>query len=177
MSLIPFADKSLKLVFVAACFAASCLVSSLANALPDDRDKPIHVKADSAQRDDKQGITSYRGDVIINQGSLNIIAQEVIMYGNDAVDKIVANGRPARLRQKPEQEKGVITAKGDHIEYSTTSEIVILKSNAFVEQDGTEVRGDQITYDMVRQVVSASGESRVNGGRVEMIIPPRKRQN
>lgn len=151
--------------------------SGFVAALPEDRDKPIHVQADSAQRDDKQGITSYRGDVIINQGSLNIIAQEVIMHGNSAVDKIVATGRPARLRQKPEPEKGVITAKGDHIEYSTSTEIVILKSNAFVEQDGTEVRGNEITYDMVKQIVSANGESRVDGGRVHIIIPPNKRGN
>ena len=72
------------------------LCSLFAHALEDDRSKPIHVKADTAERDDKRGITTYRGDVVIDQGSLNIAAQEVIMYGSTSIERIVATGRPAR---------------------------------------------------------------------------------
>lgn len=148
-----------------------CLWVTSAQALDDDRNQPIRVKADSAERDDKQGITTYRGDVVIIQGSLNIRAQEVVQYGFNSVDKIVAKGNPARLQQQPEPDKGVITAKGNHIEYTMATEIVKLETNAYVEQDGTEVRGDQITYDMTRQVVRASGAIN-SSDRVEIIIPP-----
>lgn len=142
------------------------------NALEDDRSQPIRVKADSAERDDKRGITTYKGDVVIDQGSLNITAQEVIIYGSTAVTRIIAKGEPARLRQQPSPDKGVITARGNNIEYSLETEIVELESNAYVEQDGTKVRGGQITYDMTRQIVRANGD--VNSSseqRVEMIIP------
>lgn len=147
------------------------LLSTAALALDEDRKQPIRVKADSAERDDRQEITRYTGDVVINQGSLNIVAQEVTMFGSTSVSKIVATGKPARLRQRPQPDKGVVTARANQIEYTVASEVVTLQKNAYVEQDGTEVRGDEITYDMTRQIVRANGSSKTHG-RVEIIIPP-----
>ncbi|MFK8021078.1 MAG: lipopolysaccharide transport periplasmic protein LptA [Pseudomonadales bacterium] len=139
-------------------------------SLEDDRSQPIRVKADSAERDDKRGVTTYRGDVIIDQGSLTIAAQEVVIYGSQAVTRIVAKGNPARLQQQPSPDKGVIIAKGNNIEYSLETEIVQLEDNAYVEQDGTKVRGGQISYDMKQQIVRANGNTN-SEQRVEMIIP------
>ncbi len=144
-----------------------------AHGLESDRSQPIHVKADSAERDDKNGITTYRGDVVIDQGSLSIAAQEVVMYGSEAITRIVASGRPAVLRQQPDPAKGFITAKGNEIDYSVASETVRLERNAYVEQDGTEVRGDEITYDMSRQIVKANGAANTDG-RVSITIPPNR---
>lgn len=154
-----------------ATLLALLLMSTRVIALDEDRKQPIRVKADSAERDDRQAITRYTGDVVIEQGSLNIVAQEVTMYGSTSVSRIVATGSPARLQQQPQPDKGVVTARADQIEYTVTSEIVRLQKNAYVEQDGTEVRGDEITYDMTRQIVRANGASNTQG-RVEIIIPP-----
>ncbi len=156
---------------IIATICSLLLLSSGAAALDEDRKQPIRVKADSAERDDRQAITRYSGDVVIDQGSLNIVAQEVTMYGSTSVSKIVATGKPARLRQQPQPDKGVVTARAELIEYTVSSEVVTLQKNAYVEQDGTEVRGDEITYDMNRQIVRANGASNTQG-RVEIIIPP-----
>ncbi|MEM8499501.1 MAG: lipopolysaccharide transport periplasmic protein LptA [Pseudomonadota bacterium] len=150
---------------------ALLLLSAASLALDEDRKQPIRVKADSAERDDRQEITRYTGDVVIDQGSLNIVAQEVTMFGSTNVSKIVATGTPARLRQRPQPDKGIVTARANQIEYTVASEVVTLQKNAYVEQDGTEVRGDEITYDMTRQIVRANGSSKTQG-RVEIIIPP-----
>lgn len=165
-----FSNHRAKLVTT---LCALLLLNTNAIALDDDRKQPIRVKADSAERDDRQEITRYSGDVVINQGSLNIVAQEVTMFGSTSVSKIVATGSPARLRQRPQPDKGVVTARANQIEYTVSTEIVTLQKNAYVEQDGTEVRGDEITYDMTRQIVRANGSSKTQG-RVEIIIPPKE---
>lgn len=168
-----FTDRSTlkQWVLCSALALLSASVGAPSLALEDDQLQRIRIKADSAERDDKRGISTYRGDVVIDQGSLNIIAEEVIIYGAAAVTKIVATGKPARLRQKPKPEKGFITARGNQIEYTITTEMVRLESDAYVEQDGTEVRGDEITYDMAKQIVRANGAAATNG-RIEIIIPP-----
>ena len=44
---------------------------------PDDRDKPIHITADTAELNDKTGISIYRGDVEMVQGT-TILTGDVI---------------------------------------------------------------------------------------------------
>ena len=56
---------------------SAALILSLVPALhvaglPDDRDQPIHITADQALRDEKQGKTVYSGNVHMTQGSLKI---------------------------------------------------------------------------------------------------------
>ena len=46
----------------------AALGSAGAWALPDDREQPIRVQADSAELDDRQGVAVYHGNVIITQG-------------------------------------------------------------------------------------------------------------
>ncbi|MEM7692535.1 MAG: LptA/OstA family protein, partial [Pseudomonadota bacterium] len=46
--------------------------SALGQALPDDRRQSIEISANRAVRDDKAGYTIYSGDVVLEQGSLQI---------------------------------------------------------------------------------------------------------
>jgi lipopolysaccharide export system protein LptA len=52
------------------------LASNWCLALPDDREQPIHISADKALRDEKQGVTIYSGNVQMNQGSMHIEADK-----------------------------------------------------------------------------------------------------
>ncbi|MCZ7019093.1 LptA/OstA family protein, partial [Salmonella enterica] len=57
----------------------AALGSVSAWALPNDSQQPIHIQADDAQLDDKQGIATYKGDVIITQGSMKITGNTVTL--------------------------------------------------------------------------------------------------
>ncbi|MGI9289376.1 MAG: lipopolysaccharide transport periplasmic protein LptA [Pseudomonadales bacterium] len=142
-------------------------------ALPQDELQPINIKADSSERDEKKGVTTFTGSVTIDQGSLHIDADKVVIYGIDEISKIVATGKPAKLRQQPEADKQVVHAHGNTVEYLLGEERVHLIDNAFVEQEGSTVRGDRIDYDIVKQLVKANSKSA--NGRVQMIIPPKKK--
>ena len=109
----------------------------------------------------------------IQQGSLHIDADKVVIYGTDDISKIVATGKPAKLRQQPEPDKQVVHAHGNTIEYLLGEDRVHLIENAYVEQEGSTVRGARIDYDIVNQLVKADSNSA--DGRVQMVIPPKKK--
>jgi len=142
-------------------------------ALPDDRDQPIHISADKALRDEKQGVTVYSGSVQMNQGSMHIEADTLTIYHIEAeADKIVAEGRPAKMRQRPDMEKGPVHARALVIEYYQREEKVHLKTEARVEQDGAIVTGDSIDYFIAEELVKADSDGTREGNRVQVVIPP-----
>ena len=144
-----------------------------AQALPDDRDKPIHITADTAVRDEKQGFTVYSGNVQMDQGSMHIEADKLTIYHvNDDADRIVALGRPAKMRQQPELEKGPVHAQANKIEFFKREERVHLQTNARIEQDGAMVTGDSIDYFIAEQLVKADSDQTRDGNRVQVVIPP-----
>lgn len=145
----------------------------LAYALPDDRDQPIHITADTALRDEKKGFTVYSGNVQMSQGSMEIEADKLTIYHlEEEADKIVAEGEPAKMRQQPELDEGLVHAHAEVIEYFKTEERVHLQTNARIEQDGALVTGDSIDYFIVEQLVKANSSQNEQGNRVKVVIPP-----
>ena len=143
-------------------------------ALDSDQEQPIRITADEALRDEKQGYTVYRGNVRMTQGTLRIEADAITIYHrSEEADRIVAEGRPARLQQQPEPEKGLVYARARIIEYYKLEERVMLREEAFIEQDGSTVTGETIDYLIRQQRVRAdAGDS----GPVEVVIPAQQLQ-
>jgi lipopolysaccharide export system protein LptA len=149
------------------------LPAGLVQALPDDRDQPIHISADKALRDEKQGFTVYSGNVQMAQGSMRLEADKLTIYHvTDEVDKVVAEGRPAKMQQQPELDKAVVYAHAGVIEFFRSEDRVHLQTNARIEQDGAVVSGDSIDYFIAEQLVKADSDLAVEGNRVNVVIPP-----
>jgi len=156
-----------------------CLVAGApALALETDRDQPIRIVADSALRDERQGITIYTGNVDMQQGSLRLRADKVTIYRIvEEADKIVGEGSPARLEQQQNPDKPPIEASGNIIEYYKDEERVQLTGNAMIEQEGSTVTGQMIEYFIADELVKATGAGGDSPRRVEVIIPPRPPEN
>ena len=138
----------------AALLLLCTLIAGPALALPDDQDQPIHITADKAVRDEKQGFTVYSGSVQMNQGSMEIKADKLTIYHVDEdADKIVAEGEPAKMWQQPELDKGVVHARALVIEYFRDEQRVHLETNAHVDQEGSIVTGDSIDYFITEQLI------------------------
>jgi lipopolysaccharide export system protein LptA len=151
---------------------ASLLPAGLAVALPDDRDQPIRITADTAIRDEKQGFTVYSGNVHMIQGSLDIVADTITIFHETAqADKIVAEGKPAKMQQKPAVDEPLVRARAEIIEYYKIEDRVHLKNNAHITQDGASVTGDTIDYYIAEQLVKADSEQSPDGKRVQVVIP------
>ncbi len=146
-----------------------------AQALQGDTEQAIRIVADEAIRDEKTGLTIYRGNVLMNQGSIRIEADQITIYKIELEgDKIVAEGAPAHMVQQPEPGSPLMHAWGGIIEYYRTEERLLLLKDARLEQDGSTVRGDRIDYLINEQVVRAAADGSNNERRVEIVIPPHK---
>lgn len=149
-----------------------------AQALETDQDQPIRISADQALRDEKQGFTVYRGNVHMDQGSLQIEADSITIYHTaEEADRIVARGQPARLQQQPDPARGPVHARAAVIEYFQSEERVHLSEDAHIEQDGSTVSGETIDYYIREQRVRADSNQGRDGSRVEVLIPAQQLQN
>lgn len=153
---------------------AMCLLFALGvQALPDDRQQPITIESDSAERNDKTGLTEYRGNVIMRQGSVLIDADRVTIYYNDKkVSRIVSLGTPASYQQQNQLEGGMVVARGEVIEYMLALDQINLSKNASLSRNGTLIKGEKITYDLKNETWKATGGDRGDQKRIQLVIPP-----
>ncbi len=147
------------------------------HALPDDEDKPIHITADSASINDATGITTYKGNVVIKQGSLLIEADRVDMHRKDGdVQKLISQGSPAYFRQQPKVDEPFTDAWGLNMVYQVDDKILTITEEAKVIQDKDSFTGEKIVYDLDKSIVDAFGSKADEpNGRVNMVIQPKKK--
>lgn len=153
-----------------------CLaISQPALSLPDDREKAIQITADRAMRDEKKGLTIYSGNVVLDQGSLHISADKIIVFRiNEEGDKIVATGQPALVQQQPAVDEELMRAHAEVIEYFKAEDRLRLRSGAQIEQGGSTVKGNIIDYYINAQLVKAGSDKTREDSRVTTIIPASK---
>lgn len=159
----------------AAAVLAAAWVSGPALALPDDRNQPIYIQSDRAERDERTGTTTYTGDVVIDQGSLHIAADRVtIAMQGEQVSRIDATGKPAKMQQKTSPDREPVFARAINIEYDLLRDVLTLIEQATVVQEGSTVTGERIEYFVKEQRVMASAGAAPSGdSRVQMVIQPK----
>jgi lipopolysaccharide export system protein LptA len=171
-----FMNRASKLIFLRFIPCSLILIAGFLQALPQDKYETIKGRAATLTIDNKTGVATYSGNVNIQQGSLNIVAESLMVHRNAEgdVEKMVATGSPARFQQQPEADKGVITASAKSITYIPAKEYLRLVDNASVEQDGSVMSGATIDYDLVKEILKASGNNQGDSEGVILTIPPQK---
>lgn len=157
------------LTLLIACCAAPAF------ALSSDKEQPINVEADSVEIDHKTGISVYKGNVTLSQGSIHLDADTVTLYSrNNDIEKAIAEGKPAHYRQRPDGKTEDIRAQSQRMEYYTGAGKLVLLDGAHVWQEQNQFSGNRIEYDVERSVVNAS-KAKSGKERVQVIIQPRKK--
>lgn len=150
-------------------------VAGRALALAGDRSQPLTIKADRVEINQKTGISSYKGHVEFQQGSLRITADSIIVERVDnSVGHIRADGSPVQIHQRPAPDKEETRAEARHIDYDLKKGLIRLTGQAHVWQEGNQFSGETITYESDKGLVTAHGAGDSGQGRVEVIIQPRK---
>ena len=118
-------------------------------ALSTDSDQPIAIVADRAEHDNSKRVTIYRGNVVIDQGSLHIAGDTVTIHfdDRDEVAKMVANGAPAHFRQLSDGETGHRKAWAKRMEYFPAQDLIVLFGDARYQKEGNDIRADRLVYD------------------------------
>lgn len=154
------------------CVAFFALYSSAGHALKSDADQPVVIDSNAATYDDNTAISTYTGDVVATQGSLEVKSDKLVVYFKDGdVNKLVATGKPARFKQMPDH-GGEITGKALTGEYYPDQSLLILIKEAVVWQDGNTYASELIRYDSKNAIVRA-GEQASDAKRVRVILKPK----
>jgi lipopolysaccharide export system protein LptA len=178
-------DKRLKLFF-------SLLFVALMNsafALSTDSQQDMEIEADTAEMDDIKGITIYRGDVVVIQGSMRITGHTMTVHfdDNDDMELAIMQGNPATYRQLPDNSKVYDEAESLQMEYYALKDYIILIDKALVTQEGSRMSGSRIEYDTVLSQVKARGSTKTtktkggdinkkDDGRVKITIKKKKQE-
>ncbi|OGT35396.1 MAG: lipopolysaccharide transport periplasmic protein LptA [Gammaproteobacteria bacterium RBG_16_51_14] len=131
-------------------------------ALSTDKDKDIEIEANNAELDDKKGITIYRGNVVVTQGSIRITGDIMtVTYKQDKeLDTVIVEGQPAHYRQLPDNKDIYDEAEALRMEYYAAKSFIVLIENAQVKQEGLRFSGNRIEYDTLLSQVKAKGKTK-----------------
>lgn len=168
-----------------ACLCSPGAVSGLAS----DREQPIEVEADSAELDDSQRTIVYKGNVVATQGSIRLTGDVLTVdYTPEHEAKDVSlQGKPARFRQRLDNQNTDAEGEAVRIEYHAQDNLVHLIENARVTQRGQIYTGHRMAYDVNRNVITmkkaspheatpSGHEPSAASARVKVILPPKGRQ-
>jgi len=142
------------------------------HAFASDAEAPLTVEAASMEADRAREISVFRGNVLVEKGSIRIEAQEARLRAVEGqVQEGTLLGQPVRFRQRPE-DGALITGEARRIEYDAINRVVVLTGNAWVKQGTDEFRGETIRYDLDgRKVLATSSETASE--RVKIIFQPK----
>ncbi len=148
-------SKHLRLLFL----SLLCLFSPKLLALSTDKFQDIEIEADTAEMDDIKGITIYRGNVIVIQGSIHMTGDKMTVYFDENGDMrlVIMVGKPATYKQLPDDSQIYDEAESLQMEYYALKDYVILIDEALVTQEGLRFSGNRIEYDTVLSQVKAKG--------------------
>ncbi len=146
-------------------------------ALSTDKNELIEITADGANLDKRKGVTVYRGNVVLVQGSIRITGDIMTIYfKDDDPYTLIMQGTPARYRQLPDERKVYDEAEALRIEYHKLKNLVILIDKASFKQEGLSFSGSRIEYDTQRKKIKAKGNAKQQDDssdrRVKVILKP-----
>ncbi|MBW3566588.1 MAG: lipopolysaccharide transport periplasmic protein LptA [Proteobacteria bacterium] len=141
-------------------------------ASASDAEAPLTVEAASMEADRAREISVFRGDVLIEKGSIRIEAEEARLRAVEGeVREGTLIGAPVKFRQLPETGE-LIIGEARRIEYDAVARVVVLTGDAWVKQGTDEFRGQTIRYALDdRNVIATSDETTPE--RVKLIFQPK----
>ena len=151
-------------------------LSSPAWGLSTDRNQPIQIESDTATLKEKEGISTYTGNVHLRQGTLNMQGDEMtVLLKDNRIEQVILVGDPATYSQRPDDNDTDRHAEAARIEYYTDNERLILIDAARIWQPGAEdFRSDRIVINLEEDTVDAGGGNAQD--RVRITLQPKSRQ-
>lgn len=122
-----------------------CFVNH-ATARTDDSEKPIHITADTAELNEKTGLSIYRGDVKMVQGTTILTGETITVYTtNDEVDRMISVGELATY-QETTDDGDVVYAESEEMIHNGAEKKIELFRRGKITQVGNIIRSDYILY-------------------------------
>ena len=159
--------------FTAYLFTIVIFFSSSLYANPD-KGKPIFLESDSAKWDEDSQKSTYRGNVVVTQGSLLITGDLLIVtQENNEINHMVVTGEKATYKQNTSSGK-VVNGESLIIEYFINQFKIVFLEKAIITQSNNILKNDKIIYKTDSENIIAGNEK--EGSRVKMTIKPKNNE-
>ncbi|MCP4075682.1 MAG: lipopolysaccharide transport periplasmic protein LptA [Gammaproteobacteria bacterium] len=163
--------SSFKLKFALLLF--TLLTHSISgHALSTDKNQPINVEADKLEIDESRHISTYQGNVKMEQGTLHIEADKIVFYftNTNEILRLEIEGSPATLKQLNDKNEP-IAGKARKIIYTENQLLLKLMGNAHFKSNTDSIDGEWININTNTETLQAGSTKGEN--RVRMIILPK----
>jgi lipopolysaccharide export system protein LptA len=131
---------------------------------------PIQFEAESLEVREQERVAIFTGNVIVRQNETVLnTARLVVTYAGE-------NSGGAQQVRRLDAEGNVLvtsgqqTASGDKAVFDTEANTIVVTGNVVLTQGGNVIRGPRLVINI------DSGQARMEGGRVQMLIEPRSLQ-
>ena len=145
------------------------------HALPTDRTALIHLTADTISLEQQQHHGTYKGNVMLDQGSTHLRADTVITENNDKnqLTKAIALGNKtaqAHVWALTSEDKPELHAYANQLIYDPLLHRITLIGNATVTQGNHSFSAPHIEYDTLTEHVTTQHEGM---HRTTLIVDPK----
>lgn len=124
----------------------SLILSNNLYARSDDSEKPIHITADTAELNDKTGVSIYRGDVEMVQGTTILTGDKITVYTvNNDVTKMISIGDLATY-QETTDDGDIVYAESEEMIHNSAEKKIELFRRGKITQVGNVIKSDYILY-------------------------------
>lgn len=151
---------------------SATLVAMPALARQADRQQPMDVVSDQVLSNlDNNGKTTFTGNVVVNQGSLEVQAAAGTLQTRDGdITHAHFTGQPVKLNQDLDDGTRVDTISRE-VQYDMATDTITLIGDVVLNKPTNTLRGERVVYNMRTGKINADGQG--GSGRVEMRILPR----
>jgi lipopolysaccharide export system protein LptA len=158
---------------VLSLFALALLVAPAARALKSDADQPINIHARSVAANEKTGVSTYRGNVVLTQGSLRLEADRLeVTLHEGRTDLIRAWGKPLHMVTRTDAGEEV-RATAARAEYHGKARRLDLYDEVELKRGADVFTGAVVHYLLDQETFSAEGG---DDGQVTATIQPAKKE-
>lgn len=134
------------------------------HALESDREQPATIEADEVEFDFRNGTRTYKGNVVVVQGTLRITGEKLVVRytegGEEQIETATSWGNPATFKQRPDGKDSDVYGEGDEIVLNEIDNTLTLIENAVMTQAGNTAKGNRIVYDMAADKMTVKGMER-----------------
>jgi len=134
---------------------------SLALALDSDKTKKLYLTSETADMNRTTGVGIFKGNVVIDQGTTHATGDEMVTHtdkNNRLIEVIITStGKNlATYKTLPEEGKPYLVASAQIIKYYPQEHKVFLFRTATVTQGKNSISGDQLEYNIEKQLLNSN---------------------
>lgn len=154
---------------------ATCLllVSASSGALQSDHNQPINIQADTMTLNESEQTSHYKGNVVLTQGSLKILADSLTIHSKQGKIKNIklksSKNNRAQFEQRL-QDGTLATAVAQQMNFNVSDSTLALFGQAELLQGDSIIRSEHIVYNTETGNLVAGRNN--EDERVQILISP-----